>query len=734
MLQTNIFRSTERLFLSCKRKVTRHISKRDTIKYISANMLKINAFLLILSYYVVLSSAKEVQNLTIRGGLVHAPPMAIIDGDTYTGFQIDLLGRIKDLALQHDNINVTFDLEPAGSNYGKAFNYVANDCNTTSNQNLLQDCLKFDFIVGDFYTSPERYNRADFSPPWLPSRITTCKHNQKTGFDFNTLTESINLNAKVCVPVDTLIWKITEKKYPDLNIYGCPHQSACIEDLKAGNCVLYIEDELQLMYRATDDLSLTVTREQFFTQYIVWPISSSLDTQTTKLLKNWVYVTISEAIPDDLHEKYFEKGVCPAGTAGVNCEKSCHPVNGLSDKNGVCVCTSIRWKGEDCSIEKVEDKNLIANSLKIVGYVMFSINATTIFCCGIWLWFKRDVQKVKVAQPSFLALVLVGCLISTSTIISLGIESDGNGPVHACITIPWFYSIGFSVTFGTLFSKIRRIHLIFKSASACVRRTVKTSETLKFIGVVLAIDVIPLLVWTIVDPLTWKRTVVQEDQFGYPLSSSGFCTSVYWAYYTGIILFLHFMVMAIACYMCYVARSIPSSFSDAKYVTMAMFSNLQILVVGLPVLILVGKDPQTSYFVRILIVWINDFVVVALIFGNLIYQIYYGVDELQISQAVASFSQNVRRTQSVIPIRRKTVTQEFLTHQLNNSVLSQLSNSSVPTSFGDNSQGEKKASERNSSNKNHSNFSEYSSEYSSGPVKKEILEQLSEKSFETNTS
>jgi len=80
--------------------------------------------------------------------------------------------------------------------------------------------------------------------------------------------------------------------------------------------------------------------------------------------------------------------------------------------------------------------------------------------------------------------------------------------------IPWLYSVGFSVTFGTLLSKIRRVHLIFKNA---VPREAKSSrdtetnprktrfgtfqDTLIIIGAVLLVDVTILTCWTAIDPL-----------------------------------------------------------------------------------------------------------------------------------------------------------------------------------------------------------------------------------------
>ena len=135
-----------------------------------------------------------------------------------------------------------------------------------------------------------------------------------------------------------------------------------------------------------------------------------------------------------------------------------------------------------------------------------------------------------------------------------------------------FFSVGFCVTFGTLFAKIRRVYLIFMQAAAKNGVTagsgsgggvesrnngVTITETLSVIGVVLLIDVFILTIWTVVDPLEWQRTVTLEDQFGVPLESEGHCTCEHWVGFAAAIAALHLVLLGIACFMCYVARNIP---------------------------------------------------------------------------------------------------------------------------------------------------------------------------------
>ena len=80
--------------------------------------------------------------------------------------------------------------------------------------------------------------------------------------------------------------------------------------------------------------------------------------------------------------------------------------------------------------------------------------------------------------------------------------------------------------------------------------------------------------------------------------------------------------------------------------SVAMVSNFQIFVVGIPVLIILGANPISGYFVRVIIVWMNDLVVVCLIFGNLMYSVHFvPVDSSRTSQsmvhsAIEQFTKN----------------------------------------------------------------------------------------------
>ena len=168
-------------------------------------------------------------------------------------------------------------------------------------------------------------------------------------------------------------------------------------------------------------------------------MSLDLDPMVSLLMNRWIFAAVTNATLDELYFQYFQKALCPIGTAGEACELPCDPDHGEANARGVCVCQSSKWTGDDCSIEVMENTNMIPPVLKILAYCMFFFNMIVIIACGVWLYIHRKRTQIRVSQPFFLVMVLVGCLISSSTIIALAQEDEGSGPVPACMAIPWLY-------------------------------------------------------------------------------------------------------------------------------------------------------------------------------------------------------------------------------------------------------------------------------------------------------
>lgn len=611
-------------------------------------MTRFGFILSLLTLVGTLAQQQEARAMHLKAAIMaQTDPMAYVDeevsrnssghlGETrsnfprYQGYLPDLLRLVQEIALERDNVTLTFDFEEAqASAYSSVLHMVEQDCNTTENENLLEDCNKYDLVVADYYAFPQRSIDTHLTPPFLTTAAATAKNAKRQKRDINVLSEAETLQEPVCLLENSYYDQLTLERHPDLIVLYCQDHEHCIEQLKAEECVLFVEDELQLRHYTKEDPQLEVTRETFAEQFVVMPMNKRVMPATSRDLFNaWIYRAKNQGWLENLYAKYFRVNFCPLGKSGSDCLENCSPSNGVSNRFGECVCDSTRWTGDDCDNQVEVDYNWFPNALVWSLYSMASLNYLICGSCAIWLFFHRKRAQVSIAQPYSLALILLGCVLSTSAIIAMAQEDvGGNGEptgssVTSCAFIPWLYSVGFSITFGTLYAKIRRIYIIMQSAVEMRRVTVTFKETLVIVGIVLLFDVTILTVWTVVDPLTWGRSSLQEDKYGYVLESEGYCQSEHLFLWTSLIGIYHFLLVISACYMCYLARNLPVQIGNGRNVVIAIISNLQIYIVAVPVIFIVGSAPESSFFVRSVVIFMNDFVVLCAIFGDLIYQVY----------------------------------------------------------------------------------------------------------------
>lgn len=157
------------------------------------------------------------------------------------------------------------------------------------------------------------------------------------------------------------------------------------------------------------------------------------------------------------------------------------------------------------------DENLLGN-LKYVGLTFFGFIAAATAASIGWTVYYRQSVVVLAAQPFFLIMIAAGVLIMASALIPLSFDDGGeNGDVEdnwakgICMSIPWLSSTGFTVTFSALFSKTWRVNRIFQTGRNLVKIKVTVQEVLLPFVILFALNIIVLICWTIVDPLTYIR-------------------------------------------------------------------------------------------------------------------------------------------------------------------------------------------------------------------------------------
>jgi branched-chain amino acid transport system substrate-binding protein len=312
---------------------------------------------------------------------------------------------------------------------------------------------------------------------------------------------------------------------------------------------------------------------------------------------------------------------------------------GECQKDGTCVCQAEDWfpRGVGvtaaCHFIPTEEMTYIESAIKSFGYCLVGVQSFASFFCIAWtLWF-RSRDAVRSAQPVFLNLVALGCLILSLSIIPLTVEESYRFELDevtrkesdipnesigradsACMAFPWLLGMGFAVTFSALFAKIWRIRRIVLQAQLFRRVKVEAKDVASIIVGVVSLQGAVLLTWQLVSPLQWKRTVEAVSDLGFPTESVGSCASDHSLGFSIVLFAINICCLLIALWLCWVSRDFPSHINEAKWITVSVLGIFQVLLLAAPVSVIAQSDTSASFFVKSTAIFISSMAVTCLIF------------------------------------------------------------------------------------------------------------------------
>jgi gamma-aminobutyric acid type B receptor len=201
------------------------------------------------------------------------------------------------------------------------------------------------------------------------------------------------------------------------------------------------------------------------------------------------------------------------------------------------------------------DSNLLGN-LSYVGYIAFAIVVATATVCAAWSIINRKAMVVRAAQPFFLLVLISGILIFASTIIPLSFDDDNSPekmgerfPVGVCMAQPWLAFTGFTIIFSALFSKTWRVNRLFHSQQNFSRVQISVQDVLAPFVVIFSCNVIVLVCWTVIDPLTYQRLVGDGNDFwNREIESYGACRSDMALAFLIPLALINFATLGVACW------------------------------------------------------------------------------------------------------------------------------------------------------------------------------------------
>ena len=115
------------------------------------------------------------------------------------------------------------------------------------------------------------------------------------------------------------------------------------------------------------------------------------------------------------------------------------------------------------------------------------------------------------SSPNMNNLIIIGCILTYSSVIILGLDSYLTSTVafpYICTARVWILMSGFTLSFGSMFSKTWRVHSIFTNVQLN-KKVMKDSQLYLVVGLLMCIDVVTMTAWQIMDPF-YRETKERE--------------------------------------------------------------------------------------------------------------------------------------------------------------------------------------------------------------------------------
>ncbi|KAI9218592.1 periplasmic binding protein-like I [Blastocladiella britannica] len=236
---------------------------------------------------------------------------------------------------------------------------------------------------------------------------------------------------------------------------------------------------------------------------------------------------------------------------------------------------------------------LIATWTSPSGVALAAMNAlfiSIVVATTMVLAQNREVPAVKSMSFTFLCVIALGLvMVLVSNLVGLGVQTTAT-----CVVDLWLFSIGALLVLAASLVKAYRIWRIFDNASM-TRMQIKNKTLMLGMSLLLGIQLILLVVWTVVSPPT-AMTVTSHDWYYQDCASAnaGFGTGM-----TAATLLYNSGLLGVLLYLAYKTRNIASNFRESAHLAyVAQNTLLAGIVVAMFEFFSFGSSTLTAFIVR----------------------------------------------------------------------------------------------------------------------------------------
>uniref|UniRef100_G3PJB3 Gamma-aminobutyric acid (GABA) B receptor, 1a n=1 Tax=Gasterosteus aculeatus aculeatus TaxID=481459 RepID=G3PJB3_GASAC len=223
-------------------------------------------------------------------------------------------------------------------------------------------------------------------------------------------------------------------------------------------------------------------------------------------------------------------------------------------------------------------------------------------------------------------MTAVGCMMALAAVFPLGIDGHhvhrSQFPV-VCQFRLWLLGLGFSLAYGSMFTKIWWVHTLFTKKDEKKEKKKQHLEPWKLyatVGVLLAIDFLSLMIWQIVDPLhitveKFTKEAPKEDLDVLIQPLLEHCSSEKMNTWLGVVYGYKGLLLLLGIFLAYETKSVSTEkINDHRAVGMAIYNVAVLCLITAPVTMILSSQQDASFAFAALAVVFSAYITLVVLF------------------------------------------------------------------------------------------------------------------------
>ncbi|XP_066139007.1 gamma-aminobutyric acid type B receptor subunit 1 isoform X1 [Euwallacea fornicatus] len=297
---------------------------------------------------------------------------------------------------------------------------------------------------------------------------------------------------------------------------------------------------------------------------------------------------------------------------------------------------NLTWRNKEVWIggKVPQDRTIIKRALRKVSFPLFicmcvvsSLGIVIALALIIFNICNKHRRVIQSSHPVCNTIMLFGIIVCLTSVFLLGLDGRFVSPEtfpSVCQSRAWLLAVGFTLSFGAMFSKVWRVHRLSTAAKTDPKGRLKKVQPWKLYSMVsglLVIDLIIMISWQVVDPLQRRVELFPLEE---PLEESDdsktrpeleHCESHHNNVWLSVIFAYKGLVLLFGLFLAYETRSLKiKQINDSQYVALTIYNVVIMCLITVPVTMVISSQQDASFAFISVAITFCCFLCMALIF------------------------------------------------------------------------------------------------------------------------